>query len=172
MNRDEKASKETELQAINPIIPDVMEERQPFHQDVLFPTFSSPQGNEKLPGPAYTPPAPQFTPVFEGLQLHQVPMIHGNMSQGTPMNFQIIPTNVFFSRYPQPLLCTSCGKMGTSMVRYTEGSGTCIMAGALALCGLWAGCCLIPCCLDDCKDVAHLCPYCDHVIGRRRFLFD
>lgn len=32
--------------------------------------------------------------------------------------------------------------------------------------GSFFGCCLIPFCLDDCKDVLHRCPHCERFLGR------
>lgn len=32
----------------------------------------------------------------------------------------------------------------------------------------WLGCCLIPCCIDECMDVHHSCPHCKAYLGRHR----
>jgi len=32
----------------------------------------------------------------------------------------------------------------------------------------WFGCCLIPCCIDECMDVHHTCPNCKAYLGRHR----
>jgi lipopolysaccharide-induced tumor necrosis factor-alpha factor len=42
---------------------------------------------------------------------------------------------------------------GVTTTEYTPGMATYASAGVICLFGLWAGCCLIPFCVDQCKDV-------------------
>lgn len=36
----------------------------------------------------------------------------------------------------------------------------------IALLGCVFGCCLIPCCIDECMDIHHTCPNCKAYLGR------
>jgi hypothetical protein len=40
----------------------------------------------------------------------------------------------------------------------------------MALVGCWLGCCLIPFCVDDCKDTTHTCVNCQRVIGQKKLI--
>ncbi|XP_046330073.1 lipopolysaccharide-induced tumor necrosis factor-alpha factor homolog [Haliotis rufescens] len=52
----------------------------------------------------------------------------------------------------------------------THQVGTCTWAAACIICllGCWAGCCLIPFCVDSTKDVIHQCPNCKNQLGAYR----
>ncbi len=65
-----------------------------------------------------------------------------------------------------------CNRPVDSKVTYESGSGAYLSGGLIALVGLWMGCCLIPCMVDDCKDAVHNCSACGSSIGKKRFLFD
>eukprot|EP01017_Pseudomicrothorax_dubius_P040919 TRINITY_DN6493_c0_g1_i1.p1 TRINITY_DN6493_c0_g1~~TRINITY_DN6493_c0_g1_i1.p1 ORF type:complete len:205 (+),score=23.04 TRINITY_DN6493_c0_g1_i1:103-717(+) len=132
--------------------------------------YAPPPPNTELPGPAYAPPPPQNMQPFNGVQMYQpttVPMV-----VGTPLNIQMGPRLIRYGRHPQRVTCPFCHTDAMTMVRYDLGNGTYIVSGAIFLFGFWLGCCLIPCCLDDCKDATHVCSNCGNVIGQSRFLFD
>ncbi|CAF2043546.1 unnamed protein product [Rotaria magnacalcarata] len=65
-----------------------------------------------------------------------------------------------------PVQCT-CSKCHQSIVSRTElSNGLAVWAACLVLVivGCWLGCCLIPFCVDDLKDVTHHCPNCNTVL--------
>lgn len=74
------------------------------------------------------------------------------------------------SRNPQAAFCPKCKKYVQTVVKYHVGTGTILSAALLALLGAWMGCCLIPCCLKECKDAVHTCPVCNFELGRRKFI--
>ncbi|CAK90270.1 unnamed protein product (macronuclear) [Paramecium tetraurelia] len=76
------------------------------------------------------------------------------------------------SKHPSIITCGYCQHQVQTVINYEPGAGTYLIGSLLAIVGLWFGCCLIPCFIDDCKDVVHLCPSCQHKIGKKRFIFD
>ena len=58
-----------------------------------------------------------------------------------------------------------------TVVRHESGTGTVVCGLIIAVLGGWVGCCLIPCCVDDCMDAVHECPNCHALVGRKRFMF-
>ena len=71
------------------------------------------------------------------------------------------------SAYPETVFCPMCGHRGPTDVEKVNGisaHGACM--GLFAM-GFQAGCCLIPYCVDDLKDVVHKCNRCNHVLGRK-----
>ena len=73
-----------------------------------------------------------------------------------------------FRDHPQRHLCQFCGVEGSTEVAYTSGVLTVLVAGGICLVGFWLGCCLIPFCVDELKDVEHFCPACRHMVGKFR----
>jgi len=67
-------------------------------------------------------------------------------------------------------VCPSCRATVTTTTVY-EAGGLCwlICFGCLFF-GLWLGCCLIPFCINECKDVVHKCPNCNALIGKYKRL--
>jgi len=68
-------------------------------------------------------------------------------------------------RTPQGFQCQFCSYVGVTRISHEIGAGTCLMSGGLALVGCVWGCCLIPCCVDEAKDVVHHCPNCQRIVG-------
>ncbi|CAD8203745.1 unnamed protein product [Paramecium octaurelia] len=77
-----------------------------------------------------------------------------------------------YSKYPHMITCAYCQRQVQTQVNYEVGNGAYAIGGLLAAVGLWLGCCLIPCFVQDCKDAVHFCPACQAKIGKKRFLFD
>eukprot|EP00727_Mastigamoeba_balamuthi_P009213 m51a1_g4914 hypothetical protein (144) ;mRNA; f:209447-210416 len=61
--------------------------------------------------------------------------------------------------------CQHCNAVVTTSLRYELGLMVWLVAGGMFLFGLWC-CCCIPCCIDSCKDVEHVCPSCHKTVGR------
>ncbi|KAK3095108.1 hypothetical protein FSP39_010410 [Pinctada imbricata] len=69
-----------------------------------------------------------------------------------------------FHEMPVPMTCTQCGASVVTATEYETGMLTWMIAGMLCLLGCWP-CCLIPFCVDGCKDVIHSCPNCKTRLG-------
>lgn len=71
---------------------------------------------------------------------------------------------------PFPVQCPFCHNVVTTKTVHVTGCLTylsCLAVGVVTTC---CGCCLIPLCLDRCKDVKHYCPECNHLIAIYRRL--
>ena len=58
----------------------------------------------------------------------------------------------WYDRFPRRIVCQFCGYEVITGVDQTVGLGTHVIALGLCFVGCWP-CCLIPYCVDDCKDV-------------------
>lgn len=76
----------------------------------------------------------------------------------------------YFGRYSAVTQCPTCRHTGPTNVVFDPGCGTWLVCGALALVGCWMGCCLVPFCMDDCKDATHQCASCHRVVGEKRLI--
>merc|ERR1739847_187382 len=89
--------------------------------------------------------------------------------QGQPVTYQQQPqiTHVavgnIFREVPQQCTCQFCNSTIATGTRTVVGTFTWLAAGVTFLVGCVAGCCLIPFCLDSCKDVEHTCPSCGRI---------
>ncbi|XP_063727781.1 lipopolysaccharide-induced tumor necrosis factor-alpha factor homolog [Symsagittifera roscoffensis] len=71
---------------------------------------------------------------------------------------------------PATIQCPHCRATVTTSVNYEIGMGTWLIAGVILLLGFWCGCCLIPLCIDGCKDAVHSCPNCNAYIAKKSML--
>mmetsp|Transcript_8506 Transcript_8506/g.19569 ORF Transcript_8506/g.19569 Transcript_8506/m.19569 type:complete len:119 (-) Transcript_8506:65-421(-) len=71
---------------------------------------------------------------------------------------------------PMPFNCPNCRTQQTSYTQTEAGLGTWLISGGICLFGGWLGCCLIPFCIDDCKDTIHKCPHCHFVVGAKKMI--
>merc|ERR1712137_765436 len=93
----------------------------------------------------------------------------GYSTQQPPQQMQIV---VQQQPNPMQLQCPNCKQWVISKVEYETASGTWLIC--LAVCCFLGpfGCCLVPFCLDDCKDALHRCPACKAIIGRKTIFND
>lgn len=89
-----------------------------------------------------------------------------------------------FGESPVNIMCPNCRNQVTTVTEYESGSLMWILVLVLCLLGLWPyvihlslfivvhilmsfiiRCCLIPFCVDGCKDVTHSCPDCKSRLG-------
>ncbi|KAM4698198.1 lITAF domain-containing protein [Rhinophrynus dorsalis] len=71
---------------------------------------------------------------------------------------------------PAATVCPSCRQNIVTRVEYNSGLLTWLLFVLLLLFGCWLGCCLIPFCVDGCKDVDHFCPNCNNHIYKYKRL--
>lgn len=69
---------------------------------------------------------------------------------------------------PARIRCTNCGQDIVTTTSKTPGLLTYLAIGFCLLIGCWAGCCLIPCCVDSCLDTEHTCPNCKARLGAHK----
>uniref|UniRef100_A0A336KRY7 CSON002283 protein n=1 Tax=Culicoides sonorensis TaxID=179676 RepID=A0A336KRY7_CULSO len=86
---------------------------------------------------------------------------------GQPVVTQQIVTHVVtIGPHSTHMICPSCHGDINSKVRSSPGLIAWVSGFLIALFGCWFGCCLIPCCIDECMDVHHYCPNCNAYLGR------
>merc|ERR1711931_540158 len=107
--------------------------------------IESPKLSVKMAQPGYPPAYPQPVPVVQVVQAQPV------------LSFD-----------PSMVTCPFCQQNVQTQVNYETGLLTYLAAGGLLLFGCWLGCCLIPCCINDCKDAQHTCPSCHKIIGIKK----
>ncbi|KAF6022900.1 hypothetical protein EB796_018786 [Bugula neritina] len=129
-----------------------------------------PQGAPQHPqqgAPQYPPQgAPQYPQQYPQQYPPQgaPPMAHGTTVIMAPpivmVNSPMLGTN------PTAIQCPRCQANVVTQPHYQSGVLTWLIAGLLFFFFLWPFC-LIPFCINDCKDVVHTCPNCKSHIGRR-----
>lgn len=128
------------------------------------------------PPPAYSPPGRDPPLPMQSKDNYQAsapppPGLHaspprGQDSQQPPI---IIYSNtvqpVSFGPYPMRYTCPHCNAHVMTETHSTPGLLTYILSGALCILAGYLLCCLVPCCVRECKDIEHRCPNCQHKLG-------
>lgn len=104
--------------------------------------------------------------VLAGYQPGYQPMTAGQSSVTVITQPGIMIAGQQFREHPVRTKCPACQAEVMTSTSFETGTFAWVIALVLCLFGLWLGCCLIPFCVDGCKDVVHSCPNCRHTIGK------
>lgn len=157
-----------------------------------YPGYSEPSGQNPYPPPNPAYPAGPYDPTKAQQGYNQPGQPAGGYSQPTGGYAQ--PTGGYAQPYgmqtnyshgttvvvAQPAVtviqtfrdvpvhtnCPHCRAEIVTGTHYESGTFTWLFCCILWFVGCGAGCCLIPFCLDGCKDVIHSCPNCRQQIAR------
>ncbi|KAG5679424.1 hypothetical protein PVAND_008991 [Polypedilum vanderplanki] len=80
----------------------------------------------------------------------------------------IVTTVIPLGPHSTHTICPSCGCEINTKTKTSPGLIAYVSGFLIAVFGCWLGCCLIPCCIDECMDVHHNCPACGSYLGRHR----
>ncbi|KAL8573745.1 hypothetical protein ACOMHN_019019 [Nucella lapillus] len=128
-----------------------------------YPAYGAPPPPGSYPGqPAYGQP-PYGQPAYG----QPVQPGYGPSGQTTVVVTQpalaVVQT---FRESPVHTRCPHCQAEVVTGTQYETGTFTWIICFILCLVGCDFGCCLIPFCVDGCKDVIHSCPNCRQQVAR------
>nr|ALG36747.1 lipopolysaccharide-induced tumor necrosis factor-alpha factor 3 [Brachionus koreanus] len=68
------------------------------------------------------------------------------------------------------LMCPNCRANVLTVVKRESGLLTWLLGASICFLGFGCGCCLIPFCINSCKDSEHYCPNCKFMIGKNKKL--
>ncbi|CAH1794566.1 unnamed protein product [Owenia fusiformis] len=123
--------------------------------------YQPPPGQYQPPPGQYQPPSGQYQPPPGGMATAQpTPSVPVQQTTVVIQNQQLL-------NIPTQTICQHCNNSVVTQVEYQSGTCTYIACIGLCLIGCGAGCCLIPFCMDGCKDVLHTCPQCHQIIGQK-----
>ncbi|XP_022907865.2 uncharacterized protein [Onthophagus taurus] len=75
--------------------------------------------------------------------------------------------NLLWGPDPMPAACQRCGTYIITQTTNQRSNMTHFAALALCICGCWP-CCLLPYCMNSCKNTYHYCPNCNSYLGMYR----
>lgn len=115
------------------------------------------------PGPGYGPPPQGYGPPPQGYG----PPPSAQTTQTTIIQQPqtVVVGNAMYGEAPVSMVCPYCTATIVTSVQYTPGTLAWLACGGLILVGCWAGCCLIPFCIDSMQDAVHSCPNCRRQLG-------
>jgi lipopolysaccharide-induced tumor necrosis factor-alpha factor len=132
------------------------------------------QDQPNYPPPAYSPPG-RSPPVQMDNKASAPPPpgLHAAGSPGSDDNTRQPPIIIYsntvqsiqFGPYPMRYTCPYCNAHVMTETHSTPGLLTYILSGALCILAGYLLCCLLPCCVRECKDIEHRCPNCQQRLG-------
>jgi lipopolysaccharide-induced tumor necrosis factor-alpha factor len=78
----------------------------------------------------------------------------------------IVHNVVCYDDVPVHVTCPACHSHVLTVTHYDSGACAWLACFGLFLIGLWP-CCWIPFCMDCSRDVIHVCPKCDALLGKK-----
>lgn len=108
-------------------------------------------------------------PVFKCAASVTDPSVPLNSTTGTSLPGQSsVPFGqaYFLTSQPVYIVCVNCGQHAYTKTDPESGLFTYLACFSIALCGAFCGCCLIPFCIEECKDTVHYCQNCNLKLGR------
>ncbi|RWS09383.1 hypothetical protein B4U79_04719 [Dinothrombium tinctorium] len=137
-------------------------ERPPPYTDASqsAPTPGYAQNDQKMYPPVK--PAPGFQPMPPQGYPGAGP---ANVNAMAAQNVVIVGAGIRYGPFPMRVTCQSCHQDINTVTKPVVGGITWLLAGILAMSGLFCGCCLLPFCVDACQDIEHHCPNCGTYLG-------
>lgn len=135
-------------------------DNQSYPPQPVYPPVAYPQAEHSQAGllPASQPPS-------------QAPFPAQVIAPGQAV-FQPVtaPLQQIWTTSPQTATCPYCQATGQTTVRYEPGAVTWVSCMGICLLGGWAGCCLIPFCIQPLQDCIHMCSACGRPLGKKSLI--
>ncbi|KAL6481872.1 hypothetical protein MHYP_G00099520 [Metynnis hypsauchen] len=130
---------------------------------VIDPVFQQPVSIvQPAPPTTIIQPAPQ--PALTVIQQAPQPTIFQSAAQPAVTVVSPVVIQPRLREIPGQLKCMYCQHDIVTVTRFINGALVWTIFGGLCITGIWPFC-LIPFCVNGCKDVEHSCPYCHNIIS-------
>ncbi|CAK5047338.1 unnamed protein product [Meloidogyne enterolobii] len=113
------------------------------------------------------PPIPEFNDQTFPQPLMGIPP----QNDDAPYSHPHPNVDQFLGPFPQQAYCPTCKQHTLTEVKYVSGLLTWILVFVFIIFGFVCCCCLIPFCVDSCKDCQHRCTQCYTYIGTYQRVF-
>ena len=135
-----------------------------------YPPPNQPYAPQPQGGQYQTPYAPQYPAPAGGVSAPQPsyaqqPQINTTTTTVVMQQPTVVRQPVFRDM-PVTMICNHCHATITTSTDFVSGACAWLACLGLFFIGCSGGCCLIPFCVDGCKDVEHRCPNCQKIVGR------
>lgn len=127
--------------------------------------YGAPPGQPPMQG--YAPPPGQ--PPMQGYAPYPqqpMPQQQGHTHNTVVVTQPAITVVQTFRESPVHTNCPHCRAEVVTGIHYESGTFSWVVCCILWWIGCGLGCCLIPFCVDGCKDVVHTCPNCQQQVAR------